>query len=320
MRDMKKKILSCLGFLGILAVILAGLSHLFRPKNNREDFGMGEMKANGILTEAENSIDVVAVGDSECALAVSPMVLWQEEGITSYNCGTTGQYLYEAYSYLRQAFRRQEIQVVLLETNMIFRECEAEDWLFSKAEDWLPVLRYHDRWKSLRAEDLGPVAYTWTDDYKGWLLYRQAEPYCGGEYMIPTEDEKWVSDVNQACLAEIVSLCDREGASLILVSTPSPVNWNYESHNAVQTLADRWDIPYLDLNLTEEINIDWQTETKDGGDHMNCFGAAKVSSWLASYLAGEYDLPDHRDDGAYAGWDQALAVYQEEMEEIMAAQ
>lgn len=321
MKRMKGKILRSFLFLFLLLILLYLFSHLFRPKNNREDFGMGEMKANGILTERDSSIDVVAVGDSVCALAVSPMVLWQEQGIASYNCGTTGQYLYEAYSYLLQAFQKQEIQVVLLETNMIFRESTAENWLFSKAERWLPVLRYHNRWKSMRAEDLGPVEYTWRDECKGWLLYSESEPYLGGEYMTPTEASREISDVNLTCLREIVRLCKKKKASLLWISIPSPVNWNYESHNAVQSLAEAWDIPYLDMNLLEnEIAIDWQTETKDAGDHMNCFGAVKVSSWLGRYLKQEYDLTDHRDDEAYGDWETAFQVYQEAMEDAAGEQ
>lgn len=320
MKRMGKRICSSLLFLFILFILLYLLSHLFRPKNNREDFGMGEMKANGILAERENSIDVVAVGDSECALAISPMAIWQEQGIVSYNCGTAGQYLYEAYGYLLQAFQRQEIQVVLLDTNLIFRECAAESWLFSKAERWLPVLRYHNRWKSMRAEDLGPVKYTWTDEYKGWMFYTESEPYCGGEYMIPTDAVREIPDCNQICLREIVRLCEKEGASLIFISTPSPVNWNYESHNAVQALSDAWHIPYLDMNLmTDEIAIDWQTETKDGGDHLNYLGAAKASAWLGRYLAQQYDLTDHRGEDSYADWEEAFQIYQEAMEAAMQA-
>lgn len=314
-----RPVLRCLLFAAGLLVLLCLLSQLVRPKDNREDFGMGEMKANAILTEREGSIDVVAVGDSECALAISPMAIWQAQGIASYNCGTAGQYLYESYNYLCQAFEKQEIRLVLLDTNVIFRECDREDWLFSKLERRLPVFFYHNRWKSMRAEDLGPVAYTWRDEYKGWMFYTESEPYCGGEYMIPTDAVREIPDCNMTCLEEIVRLCSREGAELLFVSTPGPLNWDYESHNAVQALAEQWEIPYLDMNLlADEIGIDWETETKDAGDHLNYLGAEKASFYLGRYLAEHYELTDHRGDAAYADWEEDFKVYQQSMERARA--
>lgn len=316
----RKTALRSLIFMAVFMVILAGFSCLFRPKNNREDYGMGEMKANGILAEPEGSIDVVAVGDSECALAVIPMVLWREQGIASYNCGTTGQYLYEAYSYLKQAFDRQPVKVVLLETNMIYRECTAENWLFSKLERLLPALRYHDRWKSLRAEDLGSVEYTWSDEYKGHMFYSDVQAYDGGDYMFFTDAMREIPRWNQICLREIIALCRENGASLVFVSAPSPVNWSYESHNGVQAFAEVWDIPYVDLNLMEEeIAIDWEKETKDAGDHVNCYGAEKVSVWLSGYLARQYVLTDHRKEAGYTAWEDALRVYEAEWETLRSA-
>lgn len=41
-----------------------------------------------------------------------------------------------------------------------------------------------------------------------------------------------------------------------------------QRHNEVQALADALAVPYLDLNLnTEELGIDWNLDTLDGGDH-----------------------------------------------------
>lgn len=43
-----------------------------------------------------------------------------------------------------------------------------------------------------------------------------------------------------------------------------------QRHNEVQALADALAVPYLDLNLnTEELGIDWNLDTLDGGDHLN---------------------------------------------------
>ncbi len=278
-------VLRAILFISIFALLLAVLSTFFHPKNNREDYGMGEMKANGILAEPANTMDVIFVGDSECALAFAPNVLEEAAGITSYNCGTTGQYLYESYRYLCQALETQTPQVVILETNTIYQECKLSNYLFSKMELLIPLFRYHDRWKDLRVEDFGPVEYTWTDEFKGYMHYTDVEPAPNPDYMIPSADVRGIARWNRQCLKEIQALCEKKGAQLLLVSSPSAKNWSYPNHNGIAALAADMGLTYLDMNLiVEEIGIDWKTDTKDAGDHMNCYGAEKVSRWLGNYL------------------------------------
>jgi len=310
---MKQKatyLLRACGFLLLLAVAMAALSLLFAPKNNRQDFGMGEMKANAILTEPAHTIDVLALGDSECATAIAPMVFWREQGITAYNCGTAGQKLYDTVHYMKQALETQSPSVVILETNTIFQECTLSDTLFAKLEDFIPLLRWHDRWKYLRSEDLGPVEYTWRDEAKGHMFYLDVNPACPGDYMKPRQDVRQAAKWTLQCLKEILALCQEHEARLLLVSTPSAVNWNYTNHNGIQALADEFGLVYLDLNLLQdEVPIDWTTDTKDGGDHMNAWGAEKVSAYLARYLAKQCGIADHRGEEGYAQWDEALRLY-----------
>lgn len=314
-KERVKQGLSCLIFLLILLLVLIVLSRLFEPKNNREDFGMGEMKANGILGEKENTIDVIAVGDSECTTALAPMVMWRECGITAYNCGTAGQYLYDSLFYLRRVLTCQKPKVVILETNAIYRECMLSDYLYAKLSELLPVFRYHNRWKSLRAEDLGPVNYTWTDPLRGHMLYADIEPGCCEDYMKPMADVRQTARWNRQCLREIMRLCRENGAEFLFVSTPSTVNWNMANHNGIQALADEFDVGYLDMNLAPEISIDWQKDTKDGGDHMNAWGAEKVSSYLAQYLSQQYAVADHRGESGYESWEEGLKEHEKAMEE-----
>ena len=281
-----KLVLRALLFVVILVVLMMVGTRLFHPKNNREDFGMGEMKANGILAEPENTIQVITVGDSECALAFAPNVIEEAFGIVAYNCGTTGQYLYESYRYLRQAFESQQPKVVILETNTIYQECKLSNYLFSKVELAIPLFRYHDRWKDMRIEDLGPVEYTWTDDLRGYMHYTDVEPAPNPEYMIPSGDVRGIARWNRQCVKDIQALCEENGAQLILISSPSAKNWSYPNHNGIAALAAEMGLTYIDMNLMQDqLQIDWQVDTKDAGDHMNWTGAQKVSRWLAGYLS-----------------------------------
>ena len=92
----------------------------------------------------------------------------------------------------------------------------------------------------------------------------------------------------------------------MLVSVNSPVNWNYAKHNGLTNLAKQKKIEYLDLNLQEEIEIDWSKDTKDAGDHLNLTGAKKVTSFMGTYLKEKYNLSDYREEDGYVLWDEAL--------------
>ena len=68
-------------------------------------------------------------------------------------------------------------------------------------------------------------------------------------------------------------------------------------------------VKYIDLNVGNELKIDWSKDTCDKGDHLNYSGAMKVTEYLGEYLSGNYELPDHRKDKAYDAWGQALKAY-----------
>ena len=48
------------------------------------------------------------------------------------------------------------------------------------------------------------------------------------------------------------------------------------------------------------------------GDHLNYYGAAKITRWLGDFLSDA--LPDHRGEAAYAAWDRDLAALPERIQ------
>lgn len=300
-------------FLALLCALMVAASYLFMPKNNHKAFGVSdaEMLASGILGEKEDSIDVLVVGDSEAYSSISPMQIWEERGFRSYLCSTPAQPLYDSYRFLRQALERQSPKVVVLETNAIFRPYKLNDYLLSRAKNLFSVLRYHDRWKALKVNDfVRPVEYTWTDDLKGFRYNPAVAAASTQNYMLPSEASAPIPTLNEACLEDMIALCQENNAELLLVSTPSTINWNNARHNSIAAFAKENNLTYLDLNtMTREVPIDWARDTRDRGDHLNYAGAVKVSAFLGKYLQDTYGLADQRDAAHDNSWNDALGRY-----------
>lgn len=300
-----------------MAVALCALSGLFVPKNNQKAFGMTNQEANGILGEPENTIDVLFVGDSEAYSAFSPMLMWSELGFTSYVCATSQQQLPYGNTLLHRATQNQKPKVVVIETNTIFAPFSVNEAALRAAQDLLPVLEYHDRWKSVTAVDATsePEA-TWTDDLKGFYVSKDVRPADAAGHMAQSSETQRIPELNRWYLQAMIDYCREIGATPVLVSTPSTVCWNTARHNSIAEFAKSAGVDYIDLNVEPtKVAIDWQADTRDAGDHMNLSGAMKVSSFLGKYLSEFYDLPDHRTDEAYRSWNEAFIRYESRLQE-----
>ena len=272
---------------------------------------MEEVRANGILGEPDHSVDLLVLGDSEAYSSISPLQLWQDKGYTSYLCSTGNQTLDYSYQLLQRALEKQTPRMVILETDAIYQKIQPRTAVMTWLKERFAIFRYHNRWKSLTWQDLtGEASYTWTDDTKGYHFSATVSPSSIQGHMKPTDRRAEISTLSRHFVEKIYRLCEDNGITFLLLSTPSTMNWNRAKHNSVQDLAKELGCDYLDLNLeTQQVPIDWARDTRDKGDHLNYYGAVKVTTYLGNYLEGRKLLPDHRGDPAYQSWDRALASY-----------
>lgn len=313
------KIKKYLLFFAIFVLLLSCTSALLVPGENTAEAGMDERdrRAYGILKEEENTIDVLVLGDSLCQTGVSPFAMWEEQGFTSYVCGQTAQRMWESYYMLKRALQRQKPKLVVLETNLLFWPSETEtqvnEALFECAGYYFPVFRYHNQWKPAPAKLAEETAEN-SINGKGFNLKKDCVPYLAGKYMIETTEAKGVPRVERFFLKQMIQLCRNRKIEFMLVSLPSPKNCGYGTHNAVTALAGEHEVDYMDMNLlTEEIGIDWNKDILDGTEHLNVYGAGKISAYLGEYLAVQYDLPDHREEEEYGSWNAGYAEYVQQL-------
>ncbi len=313
-----KKISRILLFFLIFALLLAPVTLLLIPKDNTEEAGMLRVEANGIRSQPKDSIDVIFLGTSEILCGISPLDIWEQSGITGFNCAGSNLHFLESIDLLETAFQTQSPKVVVVGTDMFAYECHYYDILSHKITKNLQIISYHDRWKSLTAADFFRLPhYTAPGETRGFRAKAGAKTADVSHYMEPSEERIHVSRWNVFCLKEIDALCRKNGAKLMLYSVPCTTIWTYSRHNTMSDLAQSMGIPYVDGNLSD-LGLDWTRDSVDGGVHMNHLGAEKIAHFFADYLKERYDLPDHRKDPAYAGWDtdtQALRRLEAQLEE-----
>ena len=289
-------------FLLILFALISLVVVCFLQNERVKYTDISEKIAEGILSEKENTLDIVAIGDSETFTSIIPLQLWNSYGFASYVCGTPSQYLDVSYNYLLRILEHQNPKVVILETNTIYRKITF-DKFFSK---WLiqnvPIFDKHDNWKMLYNNK---KLINQSDGYKGFnFSIIEEKPKVSLDYMKESNILDNISLFNEMYLDLIKEACEEKNIKLILVSTPSVINWNIKKHNGVKKYAKENNLDYIDLNLIKKVNINWDKDTRDKGDHLNYYGAVKVTNYLGEYLKNLNILDDHRGEEEYNSWNK----------------
>lgn len=109
----------------------------------------------------------------------------------------------------------------------------------------------------------------------------------------------------------IYSYCISNGIQLIPVKVPSIVKWDKEKYTLSTEFLSEYSLPFIDMTFDPkyQVNIDWTNDTCDSGNHLNYWGAKKVSSAISSYLMSLNSLNDHRNDPTYEVWNEYSYKY-----------
>ena len=193
-------------FLLIFTAFLGIGSKIFIPKKNSAEYGNKNYYGNSYHGERANSIDIVVVGNSSAYKSFSPLELWNKYGYTSFVCGAPAQKIQEGYYMLENFLKEQKPKVVIYETEGIFNSYGKKikssynqakrDLIFLSNEidginatldvvtaNICPLLKYHNRWSSLKPED-----FTLEPDYSKHYVSKGARPssrVCAGTAETP---------------------------------------------------------------------------------------------------------------------------------------
>lgn len=304
-----KNLLKSILFVTILIIMYFFFSYLFLPKDNIKKFGLYKTSLYEVLGEKPNTVDVVAIGDSLVYSSICPMEIYGNYGYTVFDCAEPAQIMPDAYEYYKIALESQKPKVAFIESNILFRDANKNPWYnesLKVLKNSIPLILNHNNWKKMIFSDFGLVS-----EEKGYRSNKDVRPSENKDYMKASNKTKTIPEANIDYLKKIIKLSKEHNVKLVFVGLPSQKSWSYEKHKKMEEVSKEFGLEYINLNGNEDLKIDWTKDTKDRGDHLNFYGAKKVSKFIGEYLKNTDLLEDHREDPKYSELNE---LYQKHME------
>ena len=272
--------------------------------------------------------EVIFIGDCEVYANFSPMVMYEQKGIKAYVRGSSQQLIWQSYYILKETLKYEIPKVVVLNVNSMRYDkksdkvSEAYNRLTIDNMKWsqekidiikeskteeetyisyiFPILRYHSRYDELTKEDFEYLFKNKDNTHNGFLINKNIKP----AKSLPTKRKLANYTFSKECyeyLNKITKLCKENNIQLVLIKAPSLYPYWYEEYDMqIKEYAQENRIDYYNLlEQVEQIGLDYQVDTYDGGLHLNLTGATKLSKYFANILAEQYKLTDYRGDQIY---------------------
>ena len=345
LRYNKKRIIAIFTFILFIGIVLLFTGRIIRAKF----IGDSTTIVNGFYAEKDNDIDMLVIGSSNSFCTINPLVLYENYGIAAYDFGSSSQPMNISALYLKEALKTQKPKLVALEINMMVGDsisganeaglrwgltdiplsfdklkCIYESVGEINAEYFsyvFPIFRYHNRWKELSKTDYTYFYQDKTNHTKGYLETQSVVETAIDLSGYDSVGEAWIDERNIKYLDEMLQLCRDNSVELLLFKSPKQ-NWHSYETDAIRELANERGLNFVDYNelyFNNEIELDTIQDFRDG-DHLNDFGAEKVTMHLGAYVKENYELPERRDSKEFNSWDKACEYKERsQWQEFMAA-
>lgn len=333
-------------FLVIVVMILNVLSAVFIPKQKEST-----VKYNGEVThidlfykEPHNTLDVIFLGSSHIYSGISPMEMWNAYGIVGYDVTSSSQCAYKSYHFLKDIFQCQRPKIIVFDLMSLFIGESVDEISNRSALNYMrfspnflttayhslnrengetlesyifPILRYHSRWEELLPVDFNikkqrncAKGYDMRYGTKCMVkLTKDQFPFLTEPL---TDEVAGIVENSAGYIRDMVELCEENGTEIVFIKTPVS-GYTHEIGNAMQKFADECGVKLIDYNRKwDELGLDYTVDFLDTV-HLNLNGAKKLTKCLGKTLVDEFNLPDHRGEEAYSGWDEDYKIYQAQL-------
>ena len=303
-----KRILHLLLFIFGFILFLLILSIIFKPKNNTEESGMDYPSAKVIFSLEKDTIDVFYIGSSFIYSSISPVKIYEKTGVTGYDLSYPSQNIFDSYSFLNEALNTQRPKLVIFEPDYLLHNYSILNLVSNLVEDTFPVIKYHNRWKSLTIRDFNPeIEYTNMNNLMGFKYQKEKKDID----FISTKEFNKVGKIADFYFDLIKKKCDDINAKLVIMTMPS-LTYDDIKIQELESYSKKKNVDFIDLN--KKVKINWNNESIDNGVHLDSVGAYKVSEYISDYLIENFEFENHKSDPKYAYWNDVLKSYIEEYE------
>ena len=282
----------------------------------------------------EGLIDVVFLGSSHCYFGIQPAVLWRKYGIAAYDMSVSAQDKNSAYHDLIELYKTQSPSVVYVDLHalsydqhqvvsnvyrnylslktslnsiaLVNKYIEEED----RKSYYLRFPIIHTRYRELKKYDFleyAPNSFG-RGEYFSWRIGGSwSDPEVINDHTIGELSEK-----NREWLEALIALAEEHGSEIEFIMIPfPPVDFSEQTIlNAAEEMLTEKQYSYTDFNkMLDELEIDLKSDFADA-EHLNAYGAEKLTTFLGEAILNKYDLSDHRGDERYWQWEADLQWYE----------
>ncbi len=320
---MNRKILIRIGAVLLCAVlfvcIFAFLQALVRPKYSFSNLPEGALVAE--YYEEENGHDILFVGDCEVYENYSPVLLWEDYGVTSYIRGSAQQLVWQSYYLLEEMLEREKPTAVVYNVQSLrYNEPQSAEYnrltidgmklssskmgavraSMTEEEETitylLPLLRYHSRWSELTADDFKYMFKNKEKISHNGLIMRTDVKAAGRIRRESIPDFVEFGDNAMGYLKKMADLCKEKDVELILVKAPTLPYWFPEWDRQVVDFAKENNVTYL--NFVDIYGLDFSgksgyIEYVSDSDASLIIRGEEIS---ASDIVSASDVPDFTRD------------------------
>ncbi len=344
MNQRVKRIIKVVVFAAVAIVLLVVVNFIAQPVWRTQDYN----STHAIYDEPDNTIETLFVGASHIRCGISPMQLYEDYGICSYDLSTDNQPVLASYFWLEEIYRLHSdtLDTVVFDVSTLrdklytsYTHIAVDPMEFSMVKlravraysddftDFLnnlfPVLSYHERWKELTEEDFTkyedePEIYQRGNHFRTRQWIKKVSDF--SEVQMPllfSDDTVEDAELNELMLEyfdDMVSFCEEHDLHLVLIKAPTA--WDSSEHNAMQTLADKYGLDFLDFNVEpfySDVGLNIATDTIDPPNlsnlHLNYYGCRKLTDYMGKYLIEKCGNRDVRGDESYAFMEDELTDF-----------
>lgn len=329
---MRQTVARIVAVLGFIVITLVGVHKIYGVFRWKDTTGGYLSSIDQLYNTKENLIDLVFVGSSHCYHGIYPELLWEEKGIAGFDLAVSAQDRDSAYYQLKELFKTQHPKVVMVDIyGICYEKHQVESNVYrnylsmkTSMNSIAHIMTYGEQEKRKELLARWPIVHTRYRELKEYDFLSYEPSVIGRGSLITwntsvVEEDNGVNRCetvqplnakNQEWVQKMIALSEEEDFELVFTLIP----WKREDEkqaiiNGFKEYIKGQEITFIDFaELTEELNICSETDWADA-EHLNAWGAQKLTRYLGEYLTAEYGLSDRRGEAEYHLWEEASERY-----------